>query len=443
MKISVFGLGYVGAVSAACFADMGHEVIGVDIIREKVDAINKGKVLLKEKGLDFLIKKNVEKGRLRATTNPIKAILETDMTFICVGTPSKKNGDIDLTALKKTCEKIGKILKEKRYHAIVIRSTIFPGTAKIIEDILEENSGKRAGLDFELAISPEFLREGSAIKDFFYPPCIVIGAESKDFGKRVMKVYSKIKSKKFIVDESTAQMIKYASNSWHALKVVFANEIAALCKDYGVDSKRLMALFSEDKQLNISPYYLKPGFAYGGSCLPKEVAVINNRAKKSKEKLHLLESIPKSNMEQINRAIRLIESKKKKTIGILGITFKADTDDIRGNPILLVINKLLSKGYKIKIFDRLVNKSNLDNITKSYRKEVYDLISRENLKDKINDISELFSNLEEVLNQDIIIISNRDESLEKFIRNLKEKQILIDLQKIFKRKYCKAEYDTL
>ena len=443
MKISVFGLGYVGSVTAACFAKIGHEVIGVDIVDYKIDAINKGKAPVEEQNLSQLIADQVKKKRLFALKETEKAIKESEISFICVGTPPKRNGDIDLSALKRVCEQIGNALKNKKQHLIVFRSTLFPGSIKVLQSVLEISSGKKAGKDFSIAYNPEFLREGSAIKDFFAPPFIIVGSENKEVCKKVLSCYKGIKSKKILVKPELAQMLKYASNSWHALKVSFANEIGSICKNLGINGKKLMGVFSEDNQLNISPCYLKPGFAYGGSCLPKDLSALKINAKKLKINTSLIDSISESNLEHINRAVKLIELTGKKKVGILGLTFKADTDDIRGNPILLVINRLLNKKLEIKIFDKLISKTNIKRINKSYRKEIFDLISRENLKEKVNSLSNLFTTLDSVLKQDIIIISNRDESLKEHLKKLSSKQIIIDLQNIFDKEDSEAKYISL
>ncbi len=443
MKISIFGLGYVGAVSAACFAKLGNEVIGVDVVDYKVDAINSGNAPLEEKGLSDLIAEFTKKKKLYATKNTEEAILNSDVSFICVGTPPTKEGDIDLNVLKKVCEEIGKALRKKKYHLIVIRSTMFPGSLDVLIEILEKSSGKKCHRDFDIATNPEFLREGSAIKDFFEPPFVVIGADKESAGKKALNVYHDIKAKKIVVKPGVAQMIKYASNSWHALKVTFTNEIAAICKKAGVDSKALMALFCEDNQLNISPYYMKPGFAYGGSCLSKDTAALKSKARKLEVNTPIIDSIAQSNMEQIYRAIELIKSKKKKKIGILGLTFKPDTDDIRGNPILYVINKLFNDGYEIKIFDRLIDVADIESISESYRKEVFDLIMREDLKENIGTISSLFADVNSVLSQEVIVIANRDKNYSESLKSLGKDKIIIDLQSIIEPKDIKARYETL
>jgi len=443
MRISVFGLGYVGCVTAACFAKLGHSIIGVDVIDYKIESLNHGASPIEENGLNELVSEQFGKKRILAMKNPAEAILKTDITFVCVGTPPKENGDMDFSALERSCSEIGKALKEKKGHIVVIRSTIFPGSFEKIRDILEKSSGKKCGKDFYLATNPEFLREGNAIKDFFNPPYIIIGCEDKKIGQKVLDVYENIRTKEFIVSPNIAQMIKYANNSFHALKVSFANEIGAVCNKMGIDSKELMNLFCEDNQLNISPYYLKPGFAYGGSCLPKDLAALKNNAIKMGIDCPVLSSISKSNLKHIERAVNLIDSLGKKKVGILGLSFKPGTDDIRGNPILFVINKLLDKGYDIKIFDRIINESDIEAINDSYRKEVYDLINMENLKEKIGSISSLFSSPDLVLKQEVIIISNRDPSLKDYLKNLSKNQIFIDLQNIYKKGDTNAEYRSI
>jgi len=440
MKISVFGLGYVGIVSSACLAKIGHEVIGVDVVDYKVETLNNGIAHIEEKDLNELVSEQVNKKRLSATKNAEDAILKTDITFVCVGTPPKENGDMDFSAIEKSCSEIGKALRKKKSHIIVIRSTMFPGSFEKVKEIIEKSSGKKHGKDFYLATNPEFLREGSAIKDFFNPPYIIIGSEDKQIGEKVMNAYGEIKTKRFIVHPNIAQMIKYASNSFHALKVSFANEIGIICNKMNIDSKELMNLFCEDNQLNIAPYYLKPGFAYGGSCLPKDLAVLKNSAIKLGIDCPILNSISKSNLKHIERAVELIKSTGKKKIGILGLAFKPDTDDIRGNPILFVINKLLDAGYEIKIFDRIINESDIEAINESYRKEVYDLVNMENLKEKVGSISSLFSDMNSVLKQDIILISNRDPSLKDCLKSLSKNQIFIDLQNIYNKNDTNAEY---
>ncbi len=286
MKISVIGLGPVGETTARGFSELGNIVTGIDLIKDRVDKINR-----------------INKDGLNAIMSLEDAILFSEISFVCVGTPCGKNGELDLSALKKVCKQVGMVLKEKiaNNHIVVIRSTMFPGSFEILKDILEKSSGRKCGRDFEMAINPEFLREKYALQDFLNPTFVVVGTEKKEIGKKVLECYKDVKAKKFLVGVDIAQMIKYANNSFHALKVAFTNELAVICQETGINSKRLMGLFCEDTQLNISPSYFKPGKAYGGRCLPKEVSVLQDNAKKLKVKCPIINSISESNEEQIKR----------------------------------------------------------------------------------------------------------------------------------------------
>jgi len=443
MNISIFGLGYVGVVTSVCLAKMGHKIIGVDIIDYKIDMINQGITPINEKDLLGLMRQQNQKKRIWATKDVNAAIADSEISFICVGTPPKANGDMDFSAIEKTCFSIGNALANKKPgHIIVVRSTMFPGSYEIVKSILEQSSGKKSGKDFFLLTNPEFLREGSAIKDFFNPPIIIIGADEKegDVARKVLSIFKSIDCDKWIVSPNTAQMIKYVNNSWHGLKVCFANEIGAICNRMNMDSKLLMKIFCQDTQLNLSPYYMMPGFAYGGSCLPKDLAMLKNNAKKRDINCPVINSISQSNIGHIFRAVDAIKATGKKKIGILGISFKAETDDIRGNPIFLAINRLLSEGYEVKIYDPIVGKEDVEQINLSYRHEIYDLICMENLKERVNDISKLFTTEKEVLNQDVVIVANRDPSYKDSISKLKKKQIFIDLQNIYDKRDTSAEY---
>lgn len=421
---------------------MGHKVIGVDIIDYKVSSINQGIAPIEEKGLQEIIHHQVwKKKSIYATKNVQEAINNTELSFVCVGTPPKPNGDMDFTAIEKTCFSIGEAIRNKKEHIIVIRSTMFPGSFERVKEILEESSGKKCGKDFYLLTNPEFLREGTAINDFFNPPMIIIGSEKEDkLAKKVLAIFEDIDCKKWIVSPNLAQILKYANNSWHALKVCFANEMGSICNKTNINSKLLMELFCDDTQLNISSYYMMPGFAYGGSCLPKDLAMLKNNAKKRNIDCPILNSISKSNLAHIQRAIDAIKFIGNKKIGILGISFKAGTDDIRGNPILLVINRLISAGYNIKIFDPIVGKENSSAINLSYRDEIFDLICMENLKEKVNDIDKLFSKESEVLKQDVIIIANRDKSFVECLKALPKNKIVLDLQNIYSKDDTSADY---
>jgi len=443
MRISVFGLGYVGCVTSACFAYLGHNVIGVDIVESKVTAINSGKAPIKEKGLDRLIKTAVKVKKLVATTSTEFAITNSDISFICVGTPARIDGAIELKYIENVCKDIAKLIRNKKNHIIVIRSTILPGTVNKLVRIVERYSGKKNKIGFSIAVNPEFMREGSAVSDFFKPPFIIIGLDNRDIAKKIAKLYRKVNSKIFITRIDIAEMIKYVNNSFHALKIVFSNEIGTIAKKLGIDSKKLMSLFCQDTKLNLSSYYMMPGFAYGGSCLPKDLSAICNKARELDIEIPLLNAIQKSNNIHIKRAIDLIRSQGKKTIGILGISFKQNSDDIRGNPILVVIKELLSLGYKIKIFDKNIERDDISCILKSYRDSIYDLILEKDLKSHIKDIARCFSSLKDVLDSEIIVISTRDSSLNEILKRVDEDKILIDLQGVIDKKNIRAKYISL
>ena len=361
MKISIFGLGYVGTVSAGCLAREGHEVIGVDPLRTKVDLINSGKSPIIEAEIGEILAEAVRTGRLRATENQDEAINHTELSFVCVGTPSQANGNLDLTYIRRVCELIGRALKNKSSrHTVVIRSTILPGTMRdIVIPTLEECSGKKAGVDFGVCNNPEFLREGSAVMDFDSPPKTVIGQFDRESGELLATLYSKLDAPFIRTDLETAEMVKYVDNTWHALKIGFANEIGNICKSSGIDAHAVMKIFCQDKKLNISPAYLMPGFAFGGSCLPKDLRALAYKAKSQDLHLPIMSAILPSNELQISKGLRLITEKGHRRIGILGFSFKSGTDDLRESPMIEVIEHLIGKGYDLRIFDRNVSIASL------------------------------------------------------------------------------------
>jgi GDP-mannose 6-dehydrogenase len=357
MKISVLGLGYVGAVSAGCLAHDGHEVIGVDPERTKVDLINSGRSPIIEKDIGGIIAEQVAAGRLRASTDIGSAVRHTDLVLVCVGTPSQPNGGIDLKYVRRVCEQIGTTLKH--HHGapvIVMRSTMLPGTMRdVVIPLLEKNSNKRAGEEFGVCVNPEFLREGTAVHDYFHPPKTVIGEMNRASGDLLAALYAKMPGPMIRTDIQTAEMVKYADNVWHALKVGFANEIGNICKAVEVDAHRVMEIFCEDRKLNLSPYYLKPGFAFGGSCLPKDVRALLYKAKTLDVSVPILSAILPSNEQQITRGVQAVIEKGNKQVGILGFSFKAGTDDLRESPMVELVERLLGKGYDLKIYDRNVS----------------------------------------------------------------------------------------
>ena len=357
MKISVLGLGYVGAVSAGCLAHDGHEVIGVDPERSKVDLINAGRSPIIEKDIGGIIAEQVAAGRLRASTDIGSAVRHTDLVLVCVGTPSMPNGGIDLKFIRRVCEQIGTTLKQ--HHGapvIVMRSTMLPGTMRdVVIPILEKSSGKKAGEEFGVCINPELLREGTAVHDYYHPPKTVIGEMNRASGDLLAALYAKMPGPMIRTDIQTAEMVKYADNVWHALKVGFANEIGNICKAVEVDAHRVMDIFCQDRKLNLSPYYLKPGFAFGGSCLPKDVRALLHKAKSLDVSVPILSAILPSNEQQIGRGVQAVIEKGNKEVGILGFSFKAGTDDLRESPMVELVERLLGKGYDLKIYDRNVS----------------------------------------------------------------------------------------
>jgi GDP-mannose 6-dehydrogenase len=368
MRVSVFGLGYVGSVSAASFAADGHHVIGVDINRLKVESINAGRSPIVEPGLDGLIRDTAANGRLRATTDTGEAVRETDLSLLCVGTPSRRNGSLDLAYLERVSEQIGDALQHKTaYHVVVVRSTVLPGTTHdVVIPALERRSGKKYGQEFGVAVNPEFLREGTALTDFRKPPMTLVGHNYAADASPTSALYRQVDAPIVTTSIHVAEMIKYASNTWHALKVCFANEIGNLCKQLGVDSHEVMHIFCRDDKLNLSPYYLKPGFAFGGSCLPKDVRALQYRAKEMDVEMPVIESILGSNRLQIERAIDLVVQSGHKRVGLLGFSFKAGTDDLRESPIVILAEALLGKGYQLKIYDRNVSLARLVGANKEY-----------------------------------------------------------------------------
>jgi GDP-mannose 6-dehydrogenase len=427
MKLSIFGLGYVGCVSAACFAREGHDVTGVDVNAVKVDIINSGKSPIVEEGISELLAAAVRSSRLRATTDSAEAIMNSEISLVCVGTPSRPNGSLDLRYVERVCEEIGAAIKVKgQYHVVVIRSTMLPGTIEnVVIPILEKCSGKRVGPDFGVCINPEFLREGSSLKDFYAPPFTLIGSDDPATAAKVHELYANINAPLFETAVKTAEMIKYVCNSFHALKVTFANEVGNICKVLGVDSHQVMNIFCEDKKLNLSPYYLKPGYAFGGSCLPKDLRALNYKARELDVEVPLLASILPSNRLQIERAVEMVARTGKKRIGVLGFSFKAGTDDLRESPMVVLIETLVGKGYQLSVYDRDVSLARLFGANKEY-------IERE-----IPHISQLMrSNVDEVIeNGEVIIIGNKAEEFRQVESRLKSGKIVIDLVRLFDKNF--------
>ncbi|HLF25791.1 MAG TPA: UDP-glucose/GDP-mannose dehydrogenase family protein [Anaerolineae bacterium] len=420
--ISILGLGYVGSVSVACLADNGYAIIGADVNPTKVEMISAGRSPIIEAGLDELLKKGVNTGRIRATTDTAQAVRESDVTFICVGTPSSANGSLNLDYVRRVCEEIGAALAHKPgYHVVVARSTLLPGSVEeVVIPTLEQASGKQAGRDFGVCFNPEFLREGSSIKDFYDPPYTVIGGDDERATAVVAEIYSVLNAPVWVVPFKVAEMIKYANNAFHALKVTFANEIGNICKQQGIDSHQVMEIFCHDTKLNLSPYYLKPGFAFGGSCLPKDVRALLYHGRRFDAQLPVLEAILPSNRRQIDVAYQMIKQVDSKRIGVLGFSFKAGTDDLRESPMVELIEYVIGKGYQVKVYDRNVSLANLQGANRAY------------IEKEIPHIATLMADtIDAVLaDSDIIVIGNRAPEFTAVLSRLHDRHVMIDLVRI-------------
>jgi GDP-mannose 6-dehydrogenase len=419
MKVTTFGMGYVGCVTAACLANHGHDVTGVDVDRNKVEMINHSQSPIIEPGLTDIIKNGVSAGKLRATTETTEL---GAVSLICVGTPSNDNGSLGLQQMLRVVERIGELLRDfNGYHVVTIRSTVLPGTVEnIIIPLLEQRSYKKASRDFGVCMNPEFMRETTAVADFYHPPFTIIGQQDQRSGNLVAKLYESIEAPLQRPTIAVAEMLKYACNAFHALKICFANEIGNLCKSMSIDSHRVMELFCKDTNLNLSSYYLKPGFAFGGSCLPKDLRAILYQAKLNDVEVPLLSSILESNERQIEQTYRLIKKTRRTSIGVLGLSFKAGTDDVRESPIVVLIEILLGKGYKIAIYDEEVSLAKLYGANKRHLEESIPHISSL-LKPSIREVIE---------NSDIVIVSKKTELFKKEIAHIKNDAFVIDLVRI-------------
>lgn len=429
MKVSIFGLGYVGCVSLGCIAQNGFETIGVDVNQSKVDLINKGKPTIIEKDIDRIIKEQFDSENISATTDYRKAVKESNVSIICVGTPSTKEGHLNLKYIYKVATEIGEELKNKKqFHTIAIRSTVLPGTNFKIGKIIEEVSGKKRNVDFGVVSNPEFLREGTAVADYYNPAITVLGSDNEKCLDIMSTIYEKIDAPISRVGIEEAEIIKYINNSFHALKITFANEVGNICKELGIDSRNVMELFCKDDQLNISPYYFKPGFAYGGSCLPKDLRGLRTLSHDNYIVSPVLEAIENSNNNQKRVAISIIESHKVRNIGILGLSFKAGTDDLRYSPIVEVAEYFLGKGCILKIYDKNVSLSKISGTNKEY------------IDYHIPHLSELLSdNLDDVVaNSEILIITHKIEGVVNYIKKHTDKKF-IDLVGVTEEKFDNYE----
>jgi GDP-mannose 6-dehydrogenase len=435
VKISIFGLGYVGTVSAGCLAHEGNQVIGVDPVSTKVTLINAGHSPIIEADIGEIIASTTASGSLRATTDHYEAVRETELTFVCVGTPSHANGNLDLSYIQRVCGQIGQGLKDKaESHVVVIRSTVLPGTMhQVVIPTLENTSGKRAGIDFGVCHNPEFLREGSAVADFNSPPKTVIGELNRGNGDLLVSLYERLTGPLIRTDLRTAEMVKYVDNSWHALKIGFGNEIGNLCKSFSIDAHEVMNIFCQDHKLNISSTYLTPGFAFGGSCLPKDLRALTYQAKMHDLVLPILAAILPSNEIQIARGLKTIIDQGVKRIGVLGFSFKGGTDDLRESPVVELIERLIGKGYDLRIYDKNVSIASLVGANRDF------------ILNRIPHISKLMvSSIDAVLNHaEAVVIGNKDPDFWNLPAKLGEHQFLVDFVRVTDKRSVNGKYDGI
>jgi GDP-mannose 6-dehydrogenase len=422
MRVAVFGLGYVGTVSAASLAADGHQVVGVDVNADKVASVNAGRSPIVEPGLDELLGRVVAEKRLRATEDAGDAVRASEVSLVCVGTPSRRNGSLDLTYLERVCQQIGAGLRDSaEYHVVVIRSTVLLGTThETVIPMLEKMSGKTYGEGFGVSVNPEFLREGTALKDFRKPPLTLVGHNHAADASGTIALYQAIDAPLVSTNIRVAEMVKYTSNAWHALKVCFANEIGNLCKQLGVDSHDVMDVFCRDEKLNLSSYYLKPGFAFGGSCLPKDLRALQHRAREVGVDLPVIGSILPSNRLQIQNGFDQVMETGRKNIALLGFSFKANTDDLRESPLVILAEALLGKGRTLRIYDDNVSLARLVGSNKQY------------LDEQIPHLSSLLcDSLEEAIdNSEVIVVGTPSPRFAEAVTRCRPDQIVIDLVRL-------------
>jgi GDP-mannose 6-dehydrogenase len=419
LSISIFGLGYVGSVSAACWACAGHRVIGVDVNSVKVEMLASGRSPILEPRVSELVSEGHEASRLHATTDGVAAVRDSEISFVCVGTPSLRNGKLDLSHIEHVAREIGEALKEKKsHHVVVLRSTVLPGTTdSLVIPIIEGASGRRAGVDFAVCYNPEFMREGSAVADFLEPPYTILGAQSPEHLPLLRKIYEGTPGPRIETNIPVAEMVKYASNVFHAVKVSFANEIGTLCKQLGVDTESVTRIVCSDTKLNISPAYLLPGFAFGGSCLPKDLRALAHRARELDLNLPLLEAILPSNAEHLNRAVDAVLRTGKKKVSLLGLSFKAGTDDLRESPQVQLVKRLLGEGCQVRIWDQDVLLGRLAGSNRQYIEEVIPHIG-----------SLLCADLEQVIRgAEVVILGSKSAKREQLLPYLVPSQTVLDL----------------
>lgn len=427
--ISVVGLGYVGAVSLACLSDLGHRVVGTDIDDQKVDSISWGESPIHEDRLGELLTKGVDHDLLSATTDLERAVMETDVTFVSVGTPTSEDGGCDTRAIEAVARGIGEALAKKDgFHIVVLRCSVPPGTTlDIMKPVLERYSGKIAGQGFGICFNPEFLREGTAIADFHAPPKTVIGVSDPRTAAVLAEIYTPVDENPIVTTVEVAELVKYVDNVWHATKVVFANEVGRLCKPMGIDSHAVMDIFVQDTKLNLSPYYLKPGFAFGGSCLPKEVRAVTHLADKLGVSTPLMDSLTPSNEKQVEQAVDLVRETGAKKVAVLGVAFKPGTDDLRESPALELIAQLQDEGAEIVAYDPAIQPG--PHITKQFDYMRYAAPHLQNVVDGLADFMQATPE-DAARDADVIVVTQKLPELRSVLRSKKEEATVVDLVRI-------------
>lgn len=436
MRISVFGVGYVGAVTSACLCKGGNDVIAVDVSKAKVEMINRGESPIAEAGLRELVEDAIACGRLRATTDAAEAVRETEMSIVCVGTPSLPNGDLDLHYIVDVCHQIGaEIGRDSKYHSVVFRSTMLPGsmTGTVIPT-LERVSGKIAGAGFGIAIFPEFLREGTAVEDYCHPDVTVIGMLDKETIDRLHAINAIPRGGEYVVGIPTAEMVKYVNNCWHATKIVFANEVGNICKAVDVDGHTVMEVLCADHTLNISPAYMKPGMAFGGSCLPKDLRALRYRATQLDVATPMLEAVSRSNSLQIDKAFQtIVDRSTSGRIGLLGLSFKSGTDDLRESPLVEVAERLYGKGFDLRIYDSNVRHDALSGANLAYANFRLPHLS----KLLVDDLDDIYEHAE------VIVVGNADPRFHDVLQRRRPDQSIVDLVHIGAGQRSNGSYEGL
>lgn len=435
MKISVLGLGYVGAVNAACLAREGHDVIAVDPERAKVALVNAGQSPVVEQDLGDIVREQVTEGRLCATVDVEVAVRSSDILIICAATPSRASGEVDLTHVKRYCEQVGNALKtHPGAPVVVVRSTMLPGTMRsLVIPTLEGYSRKRAGTDFGVVYNPENLREGNAVHDFYQPPKMVIGELNKASGDRAVALHSTHQGPLIRTDIESAEMVHFVDNAWHAAKVAFANEVGVLCKSLSVDAHNVLGIFALDTKLNMSPAYLKPGFAFGGASLPKSLRALMHRARSLGLELPFLGSILPSNALQIDRGMRAVTERGERRVGILGLTVKAGTDNLRESPMVELTERLIAKGYDVRVYDRNVSLQSLYGANREYilyHIPTFDRIVSANVQDVLAHAS-------------TIVIGNGDPDFMEVPHQLRDHQTVVDFMRICDSRSIAGVYEGI